>query len=302
VRPSAFDYHAPRDLEEACRHKAEHGPDAAVLAGGQSLIPLMASRLRTPRVLIDIKRIPELGEARRENGTLVAGATVRQARLHEDPAIAAAVAALPEAARHIGHLETRHRGTLGGSLAHADPSAELPTVAVGLGAELVVRSVRGERRIAAADFFTGPRATALEPDELLVAVRFPADAAGATAFAEIARRHGDPAMAAALARVELAADGTVAAVTLALGAIAGRPQRAGAVEAALQGAAPTAERIAEATRGAAELAEADPEPGEVGPTPSPPGIPIGYRRRLAAAVAGEALTRAVTRAKGEEAQ
>src|SRR4051812_43704757 len=140
MKPPPFDYHVPETVEEACALKAEHGADAAVLAGGQSLIPLMSSRRMTPRVLVDIKRIPELQAVQREKDCLCIAAAVRQSRLHDDGAVAETLGVLTEAARHIGHLETRHRGTLGGSLAHADPVAELPTLTLGLGAEIVARS------------------------------------------------------------------------------------------------------------------------------------------------------------------
>jgi carbon-monoxide dehydrogenase medium subunit len=262
----------------------------------------MNSRQVTPRVLIDIKRIPELQSAGRDDGSLVIAAAVRQSRLHDDADIGRALPILAEASRHIGHPETRHRGTVGGSLAHADPIAELPTLAVGLGAQVVARSTAGERTIAAAEFVTGPRRTTLQPDEILVEARFPLLAPGSGwGFAEIVRRHGDPALATAVAVLRLDDQGAVADVAVTLGAVAGRPQRAQAVESAVRGAELTPELIADATRAAGELAEADPEPGEAGPTPHPPGIPLGYRRRLAAAVAAQALAKALARAKGGDA-
>lgn len=303
MKPPPFDYHVPETVEEACALKAEHGPDAAVLAGGQSLIPLMSSRLMTPRVLLDIKRIPELRAIARADGSLVVAAAVRQSRLHDDAEIARTLPVLAEGARHIGHPETRHRGTIGGSLAHADPVAELPTLALGLGAEIVARSAGGARRIPADEFFTAARSTTLAPDELLVEVRYPAPSPQVGwGFAEIARRHGDPAMATAVALVEVDADGAVASAAVTLGAIAGRPRRAPTVEAALQGAPPTTERIVAAAREAGDLVEREPEARDgVGPTPYPPSIPLTYRRRLAEAAAAQALTKAIARANGGEA-
>jgi CO/xanthine dehydrogenase FAD-binding subunit len=302
VKAPRFDYHVPGTVDEACAAKGDMGRDAAVLAGGQSLIPLMASRRMSPRALIDIKRIPELGEARRDNGSLYLGAAVRHCRLHDDADVGAAVPVLAEAARYIGHIETRHRGTVGGSLAHADPVAELPIVAVGLGATIIARSREGERPIPAADFFTGARQTTLRPDEILVGVSIPVPGPGSSAgFAEIARRHGDPAMATAIAVLELDGSGAAGSVAVTVGGVAGRPQRAAAVESALTGATPTPETIARAARGAGELVEEAPEGPDVGPTPHPPTIPLSYRRRLAVAVTTQALTSALAHAHGGDA-
>jgi aerobic carbon-monoxide dehydrogenase medium subunit len=303
VKPPPFEYHAPETVAEASDLKRHHGSDAAVLAGGQSLIPLMASRLHTPRVLIDVKRIAELQDARRDNGSFAIAAAVRQSRLHDDAELAAALGGiLAEAARHIGHLETRHRSTLGGSLAHADPVAELPLLAVGLGAEIVVRGADGERRVAALEFFLGPRETALASDEIVTGARFPVPDAGlGLAFAEIARRHGDPAMATAVAVLGVDGEGAVSTAAVTVGAVSGRPQRATAVEAALAGGTLTAERIAEAAKAAADLAEPEPGRPDSGPTPHPPTIPLAYRRRLASAVVAQAITKALARANGGEA-
>jgi carbon-monoxide dehydrogenase medium subunit len=304
VKPSPFEYHAPDTLAEASDLKCRHASEAAVLAGGQSLIPLMASRLRTPQVLIDVKRIPELRDARRDDGSLAIGAAVRQSRLHDDAALAGALGGiLAEAARHIGHIETRHRGTVGGSLAHADPVAELPVVAVALEADIVVRGAAGgERRVPASEFFVGPRQTELQPDEILVEARFRAPAADlGVAFAEIARRHGDPAMATAIALLGVDEAGDVGTAAVTVGAVAGRPQRATAVEGALTGGRLTRERIAEASQAAAELVEPELGAPDPGPTPHPPEIPLAYRRRLATAVVAEALTKAFARVKGGHA-
>jgi carbon-monoxide dehydrogenase medium subunit len=200
------------------------------------------------------------------------------------------------AARHIGHEETRHRGTVGGSLAHADPVGELPVVAAGLGGEIVVRGRGGERTIPATDFVTGPRRTALNPDELVVAVRLPVAGDGTGyGFAELARRVGDAALATAVARVELGGDGTITAATLTLGAVAGRPTAVD-VSALTEG-----EEIAAVAAAAEGVVEDDPETGDVGPTAHPPRVPPPYRRRLARAVAARALTAAVENARGGQA-
>lgn len=301
MKPPPFDYHVAETLEEACALKQEHGADARVLAGGQSLIPLMSSRRLTPRVLIDIKRIPGLQDHRRDNGTLVIGAALRQSRLHDDREIVSTLPLLGEAARHIGHLEIRHRGTVGGNLAHADPISELPAAAVAIGAEIVARGADGERRIPADEFFAGPRTTTLGDDEVVAEIRYPVLPAGAGwGFAEIARRQGDPAMATAVAILELDDEGGVASASVTVGAVGARPQRAEAVEAALRGETATDDRITEAAMAAADLVEPEPEPPDTGPTPHPPAIPLGYRRRLAAAVTAQALTQALERANGKD--
>jgi carbon-monoxide dehydrogenase medium subunit len=302
MKPPPFAYHAPTTLEEACALKAEHGADARALAGGQSLIPLMTSRRLSPRVVIDVKRIPELQAIRRDNGTLALGAVVRQCQLTDDGTIGAALPLLAEAASHIGHPETRHRGTVGGSVAHADPVAELPNLAVALGAEVVVTSAGGSRTIAADDFFTGARETVLAADELVTEVRFGVlGQATGWGFAEIARRHGDPAIATATALVELDGAGAPTRVEVTMSALSARPRRAAAVEDALRGEPLTAERIAAASRAAGELVESQPRPVQSGPTPTPPVLPDAYRRRIAAAVCEHALTRALDRITGGSA-
>jgi carbon-monoxide dehydrogenase medium subunit len=302
MKPPPFAYHVPETLEEAYALKAEHGADARALAGGQSLIPLMTSRRLSPSVVIDIKRIPELQAIRRENGTLVLGAVVRQCQVTDDETIATALPLLADGASYIGHPETRHRGTVGGSVAHADPVAELPNLAVALGAQVVVANAGGSRSIAADDFFTGARETVLAADELVTEVHFPTlGAATGWGFAEIARRHGDPAIATATALIEIDGSGAASRVEITMSALSTRPRRATAVEDALQGGPITAERIAEASRAAGELAEDQPRPIDAGPTPTPPNLPAGYRRRIAAAACEQALTRAFHRVTGGSA-
>jgi carbon-monoxide dehydrogenase medium subunit len=206
MKPAPFTYHAPRTAAEAVSALAEYGDEAKVLAGGQSLVPMLALRLARPAHLIDVNGVAELTGSRRENGQLVAGAMTRHAALERDREIAAAVPLLRLAAPHIGHFQIRSRGTLGGSLAHADAAAELPAVARALDAEMVVRSASGERTIPAAEFFQMIFTTALEPEELLTAVRFPVWGSGSGfAVEEIARRHGDFALAGAVCAVQVAA-------------------------------------------------------------------------------------------------
>jgi carbon-monoxide dehydrogenase medium subunit len=197
VKPAPFAYHRPETLEAALQLLAEHGDDCKALAGGQSLLPLLAMRLAQPAVLVDLARLPELQERR---GTTV-GAMVTNTQLERDPGGLAPViaAALP----HVGHFQIRNRGTLGGSLAHLDPAAEWPALALLLEARLTLQSRdRGRRTLAAAEFMKGPLTTALGPDELLIEVDFPAWPAGSRwGFAEVARRPGDFALAGAACTV-----------------------------------------------------------------------------------------------------
>lgn len=195
MKPAPFAYVRAETVDEAVTALAESGDEAKVLAGGQSLVPALNMRLVRPGALVDINRVLGLGNVAREDGTLVVGATVRQAdpRLLAHPLLA-------EALPHVGHVVTRNRGTVCGSVAHGDAAAELPLCLVLLGGSVRARSTRGEREIAAADFFAGPYTTALEPDELVVETRWPLPAAGwGWGFAELAPRRGDYALCAAAA-------------------------------------------------------------------------------------------------------
>ncbi len=189
-----FTYHRPSGVEEAVELLARLGPDAKVLAGGQSLLPVMAMRLGQPEHLVDIGRIPELGSIEAGDGLLRIGAAVPHARVEDSPVVATQVPLVAAAMPWIGHRAIRNRGTAVGSIAHADPAAELPAVALALDAVMVARSVRSTREIPAAAFFQGFLTTALEPDELLVEVRFPAAAASRATLLELSRRHGDYAI------------------------------------------------------------------------------------------------------------
>jgi 2-furoyl-CoA dehydrogenase FAD binding subunit len=193
VKAAPFEYERPPDLGEALSLLAD--PDAKPLAGGQSLVPMMAMRLARPRLLVDLGRIEELQRLEADGDELVVGAGVRQRRLENDAGAARAVPLVAAALPYVGHREIRNRGTVGGSVAHADPAAELLLAAATLGATLVARGRDGERELAADDFCTGPFQTALEPGELLTELRFPVAGPGdGFAFAEVARRHGDYAL------------------------------------------------------------------------------------------------------------
>lgn len=196
MKTPKFTYHAPRTVEEAVGLLAEHDTDGKVLAGGQSLVPVMAMRLASPGHLVDINRLTdELSALEVDEHGVRVGALVRHARLERDEAAALRVPLVGQALRHVAHPTIRNRGTTVGSLAHADPSAEMPVVLALLEGHVVARSVRGERTIEAADFFVGPMESALAYDELAVAAYFPApEGRAGTAFDEICRRHGDYAM------------------------------------------------------------------------------------------------------------
>jgi carbon-monoxide dehydrogenase medium subunit len=289
LKPPPFDYAAPRSLEEALELLARHGGEGKVLAGGQSLLPVLNFRLAQPSVLIDINRVPGLDRLDvAADGALVAGALVRHRGLERDPTVARAAPLLAEAIGHVAHPQIRARGTLGGSLAHADPAAELPVVAVALDARLRLLSRTGERWMGAADFFTGLFATALAPEELVVEVRFPpAPARTGYAFLEAARRHGDYAQAGVAASVALGADGRCAAARLVFLSVGEGPRDARRAAGALAGEELTAARIAEVARAAAD-AEIEPL-GDIHAS-------AGFKRHLARVLAGRALETARRRA------
>lgn len=235
MKPGAFDYHAPSTLEEALSLLAEHADDAKVLAGGQSLVPLLSMRLARPAQLIDINAIDTLSGIRSDDGGLALGALTRERDAERSVLVAERVPLLAEALPLIGHVSIRNRGTVGGSLAHADASAELPAVALLTGAEMVVRSAASERTVPADEFFVGHFTTSMADDELLTEIRLPGgpDDAG-WAFHEIARRHGDFALVGAAAMVAL--DGErVGEARIAMFGVAERAVRAPQAEAALTG-------------------------------------------------------------------
>ena len=227
LKPGPFEYAAPRSLEEAV---SLLGEDAAALAGGQSLVPLLNLRLARPALVVDLNGIDSLAGIRAEDSALRVGALTRQCALERSPAVAARWPLLRQAVRFSGHPQTRSRGTVGGSVAHADPAAELPVALLALDAVFHLRSASGARTVAASEFFLGPLTTVLEP---LVEIEVPALPAGAaTAFVEHARTHGD--FATAGAAVVLGADGGAAIAVLGIG---GTPTRVRAAEYALSGGA-----------------------------------------------------------------
>jgi CO/xanthine dehydrogenase FAD-binding subunit len=246
VKPSAFTYHRPDTVGEAIEILAADPDEAKVLAGGQSLVPVMNFRLATPEQLVDVNRIAELTGVERANGHLRLGALTRHRELLSRPEIRAHCPLLAQAAVYIGHPQIRSLGSIGGSLAHADPSAELPGVMMALGATIVVRGPDGERRIPAEEFFVSYFTTVLEPAEVLTAVEIPVagDRSG-SAFGEVAARFGDFAMAGAAAVVAVAPDDTVSEVRVVCTSVADTPVLVSAAAAGLIGQRPTPGLLAE---------------------------------------------------------
>jgi len=280
------DYEAPKTVSEAVGLLAEYQDDASVLAGGQSLIPLLALRLARPAVLIDINGLAELSGVSAANGWVAIGAMTREYVAEESGTVASAVPLLAAALPLIGHEAIRSRGTIGGSLAHADPAAELPAVARALDAEFVVRSQAGERVIAAADWFEGYLTTSRRADELLVEVRFPAAAPGTgTSFQEVARRHGDFAIAGLAASLTLSG-GAISDARLAFAGLSDMPVRAAGAEDLLDGERPSAELFEEAARRATE--DLDPPADLHGSS--------DYRKKVAAALVRRGLPAAADNA------
>ncbi len=209
MKSPPFEYVRAASLEEVCSLLGQHGPDAKLLAGGQSLVPMMAFRLLRPSLMVDINEIAALKYIRIDGDRVRMGAGTRQCVIARDEALAAKLPFLRQALHWVGHIQTRNRGTVGGSLVHADPSAEQALVAAVLDATLVLRSTAGSRSVQAREFFVGPMTTVTEPNECLTEIQWPLwpDGRVGSAFTEISRRHGDFAMVAAAAQVAVDGDG-----------------------------------------------------------------------------------------------
>lgn len=289
MKPPPFEYVAPASIDEAVGVLAEHGDDAKVLAGGQSLVPLLAFRLARPAVLVDLNRVAGLDGLSLEGDTLVVGALTRQRAVERLPSLRERCPMVVEAVELIGHTAIRNRGTVGGSLAHADPAAEWTALALVLDAELDLVGPDGMRTVAAHDFFVTYFTTVLAPDEVLTQARFrlPNGRSG-SCFLELARRHGDFALAGVGALVSLDEDGSVAAARLALIGVGDRAVRARAAEAVLRGARPSDGLLAEA----AQAVDGEIRPG------SDIHASESYRRDVARVLTRRALATAVARAQG----
>ena len=278
MKPAPFDYHAPETLSEAAELLATL-EDAKLLAGGQSLIPLLALRLARFRHLVDLGRVDELRGIDRTNGVVTIGAMTTDREIETSEIVHDWVPLVAKATPLIGHFQIRNRGTLGGSIAHADPAAEYPAVAAALDATLVLSSAAGTRRLPAAAFFEATFTTAMAENEVLTAVEFPiwSGVSGFGAY-EVARRHGDFAIVGAMAGVQL--DGSrVSKATVGLFAVGGTPHRASEAEAVLVGSSPDGVDLAEVGR----LAASDLDP------PTDVHASAAYRRRIAAVVVERAL-------------
>jgi CO/xanthine dehydrogenase FAD-binding subunit len=248
MKPAPFDYRCPDSLEETIELLARYGGDCKLMAGGQSLTPMLNFRVVKPEMIIDIRKVLEMDYVRQLPGFLHVGALTRHRILETSPVVAAALPIIPETMHHVAHLAIRNRGTIGGSLSHADPAAELPMLSRLLDADIQTRSVRGERTISAHDFFLGPLTNALEDDELLVRIDLPVLQPGTGwCFMEHARRAGDFALAAvgAVVRIE---DGIVAEARVAMMGVGDTPLRCPDAEEALLGQAPSDAQLDQAAR------------------------------------------------------
>jgi carbon-monoxide dehydrogenase medium subunit len=245
VKPARFEYHAPTSVEEAIELLAAFGDDAKLLGGGQSLVPMLALRLTRFDHLVDLNRIPTLQFISRGGEWLSIGAMTRQAVAEHDEVVAVAAPLLAKAIPHIGHFQIRNRGTIGGSIAHADPASELPAVALTLDAEIEVLGPAGMRRIPAAEFFLSMWETAATAEEIVVAVHFPVGGAAGFGFEEMALRVGDFALTGAACAITLSASGAIERAAIGLLGMDTTPVRARDAEVALVGATPDLDDLSE---------------------------------------------------------
>jgi len=288
VKAAPFEYTRAASLAEACELLARHGDSAKLIAGGQSLVPMMAMRLLRPAWLVDINEIAAMKFVRIEKDVARIGACTRQSVVERDADLAARVPLLRQALAWVGHAQTRNRGTIGGSLAHADPSAELPLAAQVLQARAVLRSKKGARTLEAGQFLAGPMSTAARSDECLEEIHWPvwSERRTGSAFTEVAERHGDFAMVSAAAQVALDAEGRCTRAALGLGGVGGTPLAFPKLAASLTGATLRDDAIEAIASDAAK----ETEPG------NDLHATADYRRHLARVLAGRALREARDRA------
>ena len=290
MKPPQFEYLAPASAGEALAMLTEHGEQAKLLAGGQSLVPLLNFRLVRPGYLIDLNGIADLAGIREEDGHLAIGAMTRQRAVERSPVVRARCPLLAEAMPLIGHFQIRNRGTIGGSLAHADPAAELPAVVAALGGELLARGPRGERTISPGRFFKGYLTTDLGADELLVGVRLPVvpPRTGA-AFLEASRRHGDFALVGVAAVLTLDGGGVCTHAAIALTGVGPVPVVAETAARAVVGAKPAPAAFEEAGKRVSAALSPD----------SDIHASAEYRKHVGGVLTRRALARAFDRARGE---
>lgn len=290
MKPAPFEYHAPERPDEVVGLLAEHGFDAKILAGGQSLVPMMSMRLAYFEHLVDVGRVEGLAGIERRNGSLRVGATTTETAVERSEEVAGAVPLLTRVTPYIGHFQIRNRGTVGGCIAHADPAGEYPVVALALDADMEVLSTQGTRTVPAGEFFTGLWSTALADDELLVATTFPVwEGRCGFAVEEFARRHGDFALAGAVVAVELDGDDRIARCAIGLIGLGSTPLRAPQAEAAATDTGKdeiTAEEV-----GRLAVADLDSVPGDHHGSSE-------YRIRVGRTMVARAWTRAVEEATG----
>ena len=289
MKPPPFDYLAPASVEEALALLGDLGEGARALAGGQSLVPLLNFRLVRPRHLVDLNGLTELAGIREDDGQLVIGAMTRQRAVERSALVRARCPLLAEAMPQIGHVQIRNQGTIGGSLAHADPAAELPAVVAALDGELVLRSARGQRVVKPEQFFVTYFTTAAGPAELLVEVRLPViPPRTGSAFMEVSRRHGDFALVGVAATVTVDEAGVCTGSALALTGVGRTPVVAREAARALVGVKPTAEAVDDVGRRVADAVRPD----------SDLHASSEYRKHLAGVLTRRALARAAERVAG----
>lgn len=287
--PGEFDYTRPGDLDAVLKVLKEREGEAKLLAGGHSLLPLLKFRLAAPAVLVDLRGVTGLDGISEEDGELRIGALATHRQIHEDPSLAGAYELLRDAAGGIGDPQIRNWGTIGGSCAHADPSADYPAVLIATMATVVCRSADGERVVPAREFFTDTFTTALEPNEMLTEVRFPRPGPrSGSSYTKIERRAGDFSTVGVAVQLSLAEDGSIADVGIGLTAVADSPFAATDAEAALRAASPDNDDALRRA-GAAAAAQSSPTTDSHGPA--------DYKRALVAELTVRAVKRAVERAR-----
>ena len=290
MKAASFDYVRAGSVGEICELLAEHGPKSKLIAGGQSLVPMMAMRLTKPSLLIDINDVEELKGIAAEGDRLVIGGGTRQYLIEASADVERYCPMIRKALFWVGHPQTRNRGTLGGSLVHADPAAELPLVSVLLDAEIVLQDADGEESVEASEFFLAPLVTALRPEQCVVRVSFPIwSGAVGTSFHEVSPRRGDFAMVSAAAQISLDAQGHCQRVAVGLGGVAATPIRVAAIEEALRGGALDHTSLHDLARLAED--EIDPE-GDLHASSA-------YRREVAYVLIERALTDALHEARAK---